>query len=302
MVRLTKSHEQLVMRDLQATSREQLADWIETVLLLRGARQIGLDAIQALAEERVGASPAAVSLAIGVMSRRAQALGSAYPFTVIPDVALRGTDVVRRYPYAALLLMSPEAPSRTLRHPSPPPEMALLFEQMTVRAALRLLGEQQSKAVRFGWPYEDGRPPDFPGAVSWLASQMGIAPGAAYRPPRRRDGGVDVVAWRPFPDGRSGFPMILVQCTLQAEILAKAADIDLRIWAGWLTLDIDPWTALAVPMTIAKKVEWDDLAVRCLILERVRLAGLLGRDADAETADFIDSEIQALRVVMEYGR
>lgn len=86
---------------------------------------------------------------------------------------------------------------------------------------------------------------------------------------------MDVVGWRPFPDGRSGFPVLLVQCTLQREILSKAADVDVRYWSGWLILDAEPLTALAVPQTISPGVVWDEIAVRCLILDRIRLAGLL---------------------------
>jgi hypothetical protein len=157
--------------------------------------------------------------------------------------------------------------------------MATTFERITCLALQRLLGPG-SKAIRFGWPSDVGRPAEFPAAVRWLCDLMGIPAGSAYRPPRRKDGGVDVVAWRPFPDQRSGFPVMLIQCTLQQELLSKATDVDTRIWAGWLTLDADPTTVLAVPGTIPPNETWNELAACNLILERLRLAGLIDPEHD----------------------
>ncbi|MGI8792305.1 MAG: hypothetical protein ACR2H3_03890, partial [Acidimicrobiales bacterium] len=178
-------------------------------------------------------------------------------------------------PYSALLLLTSGGPARQLLNPAPTAEMAEVFEDLVVAASAALLGPG-ANAVRFGWPSKIGRPPEFYGAIEWLAGRMGIKPGSAYRPPRRKDGGVDVVAWHPFPDGRSGFPVMLVQCTLQGEVITKASDVDTRYWAGWLTLDNEPATALAIPQTIPAGVIWDEVAVRTLILERIRIAGLLG--------------------------
>ncbi|HEV2891459.1 MAG TPA: hypothetical protein VGX28_13895 [Frankiaceae bacterium] len=260
------------MTDLRASGREQVADWIETSLLVRGTRQLGLDRLHRIALDEVGAGPAAVSLAIRVMSRRGAVLGDHYPFEV-SDVAVRARPTAPEATYSGLLLMTPDSPARQVAGADPPTGTILLFERIAVAAAIAMLGPS-GRAVRFGWPSDEGRPPEFAYAIEWLAGLMGIKPGSAYRPPRRRDGGVDVVAWRPFPDGRSGFPVMLVQCTLQHDILPKAGDIDVRYWAGWLTLDADPMVALAVPQTIPQGVVWDELALRSLVLERVRLAGL----------------------------
>jgi hypothetical protein len=90
-----------------------------------------------------------------------------------------------------------------------------------------------------------------------------------------KDGGVDVVAWRPFPDGRSGFPVLLAQCTLEKDFAHKAADIELRLWSGWLAMDVDPATALAIPDVVPAGEEWNRLAARTVVLDRIRLASLL---------------------------
>jgi hypothetical protein len=108
---------------------------------------------------------------------------------------------------------------------------------------------------------------------------MGTRLGRAYRPPRRKDGGVDVVGWRQFPDRKPGFPIILVQCTLERDFVHKSRDIDRRIWAGWLAFDVDPLTALAIPHIVAREEDWREMAANVIVLDRIRLTSLLRDDA-----------------------
>ena len=158
-------------------------------------------------------------------------------------------------------------------------EAAEAFEYLVVAAARELLGSG-AQAVRFAFPSAEGRPREFPQAVLWLAGRMGVRIGSAYRPPRRKDGGVDVVAWRPFPDGRPGFPVALVQATLETRFVHKASDVDLKIWTGWLRLDVDPMVVLAIPRTIPNDESWNEASTRAVILERIRIANLLPGNLD----------------------
>jgi hypothetical protein len=276
---------------LSVTGREAIADWVESHLLLTGRPSIGFGALESCAEAEIGASSSAFGLALSSLRRRAQLLADLYPFNVTPvGIEVRADALYSAY--AALLLLTPGGVARQLASSAPIEGMAVAFERVVCRAMEGLLGPG-SVALRFGWPSEHGRPPDFPGAIRWLAARMGISPGSMYRPPRRRDGGVDIVAWRPFPDGRSGFPVVLVQCTLQQDVVSKATDIDLRNWAGWLTLDADPTIALAVPGTLPPNETWNEIAAKSLILERVRLVGLVAL-TPAEPIAGLQPEVEAL--------
>ncbi len=253
----------------------KIADWIEILALRRGTPV----AEHTLQHDGAlhGFVPADIALGVNTVSRRSAVLGVAYPFksagggvAAVPGAA--------DSPWVALLLMSMESPARaSLDIPS----AAEHLERITTAALTALYGPG-TRAVRFAWPSEDGRPADFPDAVRWLADLMSVPVGGAYRPPHRKDGGVDVVAWRPFPDGRSGFPVLLAQCTLERDFAHKAADIDLRVWSGWLALDSDPSTALAVPEVVPAGEEWNTLAARTVVLDRTRLAGLAAQSQDTE--------------------
>lgn len=252
----------------------KVGDWIEATALIRGVA-VGGDALQELGRN-VNYSPADVALGLATMSRRAALLGEAYPFRVAAGgtAALPGAP---DSPWTALLLMSPESPVRNSIDLN---DAAAHLERVTAQALRSLYGPGTS-TVRFAWPSEDGRPAAFSDAVRWLADKMHVPVGTAYRPPYAKDGGVDVVAWRPFPDGRSGFPVLLAQCTLEKDYKHKAGDVDVRIWSGWLALDVDPATALAIPDVVAAGEEWNALAARTIVLDRIRLASLL---ADTQQA------------------
>ena len=158
--------------------------------------------------------------------------------------------------------------------------MGELLEEIT-EAALAHFWGQGGSALSFGYPSKHGRPEAFDQAVVWLAGKIGLEAGRGYRPPRRKDGGVDVVAWRQFADRRPGFPVALAQCTIQAETFTKTTDIDLRLWASWLAMDSDPLSLLVIPGTIRSAgPDWRQLATVVMVIYRIRLMDLIGRGSD----------------------
>lgn len=251
----------------------KVADWIEITALVRGV-SVGGGALNELGSE-VGFSPADVAMGLSTIQRRSSLLGAAYPFRGGAGVAALPT--AGDCPWTAMLLMSPESPTRAKLDLAVAAEN---FERLTAEALTTLYGAG-TRAIRFAWPSDEGRPQEFPDAIRWLCEQMKVSVGHAYRPPYAKDGGVDVLAWRPFPDGRSGFPVLLAQCTLEKDYRHKAGDVDIRVWSGWLALDVDPSTALAVPDVVAAGEEWNRLAARTTVLDRLRLAALLGSEGVA---------------------
>jgi hypothetical protein len=264
------------MTELDVPSVEALADWIETSVLVSSSGHFGRDKLDDLATTEVGARPASVSMALDVMARRGAVLGSTYPFVVNEIAVLRRSTPLASC-YAALLFLTPGSVARQTVRQADTAEMGEVLEEISEVALANLWGSGGC-ALRFGYPSKHGRPEAFDQAVPWLAQKIGVEPGRGYRPPRRKDGGVDVVAWRQFADRRPGFPIALAQCTIQAETFTKTTDVDIRLWASWLAMDVDPLSLLVIPGTIrAAGPDWRQLATVVMLIERMRIMELLGR-------------------------
>jgi hypothetical protein len=126
-------------------------------------------------------------------------------------------------------------------------------------------------------------------AIDWLADQLDRTPGTGRRSPKKKDGGVDVVVWRPFHDRASAFLVLLGQTTVQRHFVPKAKDIRPHQWNEWIPLGVPPLTAIVVPYSIPVTSDaWDDMHYDVnLILDRMRLCELL------EGAWPVDTELQA---------
>ncbi|MGD9962031.1 hypothetical protein [Nocardioides sp.] len=269
------------MTDLEVSSTEAIADWIETSVLVSDSGHFGRDKLDDLAAREIGASPTKVTMAIDTMAKRASVLGAAYPFAV-RDIAVLRRKSRHAGHYAALLYLTPGSVARQTVRASETAEMGELLEEVSEEALANFWGVGGS-ALSFGYPSKHGRPEAFDQAVVWLAGRIGLDAGRGYRPPRRKDGGVDVVAWRQFTDRRPGFPLALAQCTIQAETFTKTTDIDLRLWASWLAMDSDPLSLLVIPGTVRSAgPDWKQLATVVMVIDRIRLLDLLSRDPEGD--------------------
>ncbi|WP_109472703.1 hypothetical protein [Ornithinimicrobium cavernae] len=264
------------MVDLEVSTTEAVADWIETSLLASASGHFGRDKLDDLASVEIGASRAKVAMALDTMARRSSVLGDSYPFAA-SDIAVLRKKSRHAAEYTSLLYLTPGSVARQTVRSTDTAVMAELLEVISEVALANFWGHG-GQALSFGYPSRHGRPEAFDQAVIWLAEKIGLEAGRGYRPPRRKDGGVDVVAWRQFADRRPGFPVALAQCTIQAETFTKTSDIDLRLWASWLAMDSDPLSLLVVPGTIRSAgPEWRQLTTVVMVIDRIRVMDLLGR-------------------------
>lgn len=260
-----------------------LADAIEQVVLSRRNMAFSTVALQELLSRRFGVDALDVSDAVHVMHDRALILGDRYPFSLASSVVRVVRDAEL---YEVLLHQSRYTPFRDLVSPRVSSKQSKAFED-TVEFCLGGLFGEGTRSVNFGWPSSCGRPQEFDRAVRWLGEKMGIADAGSFRPPRRRDGGVDVIVWRSFGDGRPGLLLALVQATLEVDSLRlKASDVDVAMWRHWLGLDAVPVVLLATPGSITSVEEWNEISVNAVLLDRMRLL-LLAPSTKFPTASLI---------------
>lgn len=261
-----------ILRPPAARDVGSIVDWIEATMAIEERSLLAKASLRRrLAADGID-DEAALSLAFTEIRRRSRIGAPLYPFEA------GGAGVKRRAApnpvYEFLLVCSlDDAPYRQTRNWN---AVVRLFEQLSVAALGSLFGPG-TRALRFGYPVEPPRTSAFADALAWLADELGYEVGPGRITQSDQDAGVDVVAWRPFADGRTGFPVVMAQCTLQHEYETKGSDIVLARWRSLISLRQDPMTALVIPYSLGTGLElWEAANFTVdLVLDRFRICELL---------------------------
>jgi hypothetical protein len=260
-----------------------LADWFEVMILLSRKPQISKAKILDAIAQKNGSSQQELEPQINFLfreiGRRRRIAGNGYPLIVEGSI-IKLDNVSDTEFYKFLLLISLDGPMRRDKRYK---EIDEMFDKVVCEATKSYFGEG-AESVRFGWPVSDGRPKDFNKALDWLSEKTGIPVVSGASKPHKKDGGVDVVVWKPFADRRTAFVIALIQCTIQASWLPKGKDIIENLWRSRIAT-AGALTSLAIPFIIKTNFEnWDDLRHTVnIIFDRLRLAEML---ANRSTASF----------------
>jgi hypothetical protein len=267
-----------------------------------------------------------VELIMREVADRAALGARVYPFAVGGERVQRrevcGSDV-----YLLLLVLgSAHLPYRKERRAN---EVEEAFDFIAMAALKRFLGRGGATGLRFARtaqqddaepdaadPDPRRRPTGFADAIAWLRDWLDAGRGVrdpASEPDRKthweddgepdppplgrppltsyNDAGVDVVVWWRFSDKRSGFPVLLAQCTVQLAWEHKVHDVSIELWQKWIDFDtVPPQKALVIPFADRRDhPQWQDRTSKAgVILDRVRLIELLDELECDELAALVD--------------
>jgi hypothetical protein len=128
-----------------------------------------------------------------------------------------------------------------------------LFEDISSLALHEYLGGSTTGLDRavFGFPRRV-LPDHFPTALDNLCQQLGQGGGAYGRKPEadQKDAKLDLVAWRTFPDGRTGKLIGFGQCATGDNWTEKASELRPQKWCRLWMKDpaaLDPFSSLFIP-------------------------------------------------------
>ncbi|WP_155253267.1 hypothetical protein [Bradyrhizobium japonicum] len=276
---------------------ESLADWMELEALRSKDKSTSVASLVKLLR-RTGSTDAIVSAggdsgsqlsqsiaqdAFGEIENRAKACGKdRYPFEVTMG-SLSVRPKPEAFTYTALLLMSINKP--TTGHDG----TSALFENICARATLGYLGGSENGvvSVRFGSPRKSplGR---LSKAIDDLCLSVGEGDGCR-RPELARhtgDDGLDIVAWRSFPDEKQGKLIAFGQCAAGAsDWQNKLAEMDSRSFVKkWMRapLLVDPVRLFFVPRRVSPR-DWESAGIDGGILfDRCRIAACYHPDPKIE--------------------
>jgi hypothetical protein len=261
---------------------------------------------------------------IAQIKLRAKVGGDVYPFQV-EDERIVESQPCGRDIYLFLLALSSEVAA--FRKDRRAHEVEKNFDLIALAAMRRYLG-RDAKGIRFARsvdePDDDSvRPKKFSDAIQWLRDLLDV-PGRlkledddrhekahwewqeSYPVPNSyNDGGVDLIAWWKFGDKRAGFPVVLVQCTVQLTWERKLENIPLVLWDRWIDFSmVPPQRALVIPFSNDPEDDlWRERSLRAgVVIDRLRLLELLNElECEAlaslvepETVQWTERELQSI--------
>lgn len=221
-----------------------------------------------------------------------------YPFAVEQEAIQQRDPTPARNAYLTMLLISTRAyvAEAGTAYRS---EHTRLFEYITTEAARRYVS---GEALRIGSPREAPVPANFREMVEYLSGRLNEGPTGDVLNPADKDAGADVLAWRPFADGRAGQLILLAQCATGADWKTKAADCQVEEWRRYIQFVVEPLRVLAIPHIEPDAGRWIKYSARGgVILDRVRITEMLEGDTYPDLADslavWLEAEVERLREV-----
>lgn len=223
-----------------------------------------------------------------------------YPFKV-SDEGLSLRTSWNESPYVFQLLVS-QGRKRSLPDGT---SCYTLFEELSAAAAGSYLGVSQT-AVVFGAPRRD-LPSGFRDAVNELVKRIGEGNGCANRPDvgNSKDDGLDIVAWKEFPDKRPSKLILFGQCATGKNWKRKIGELDAGKWCKrnlTQSLAVDPIRAFFV----ARDLSTGDAAeagLNQILLDRCRIAALtsnkLSSRLNSRLHEWITTSVQDVSVEIE---
>lgn len=201
---------------------------------------------------------------------RAIAAGNAYPFMLEPrSIALRSSrqDFV---PYIFCLCLSVFGAQRATN------AIRKMFEYLSCEAAKHFLN---GEVIRFGSPRNTSEIPSrFDEAVSEICARLGEGQGYSLTSPlHRKDDGLDVVAWRDFPDRVAGKLILLGNCASGNDWNEKLGELNpLAFCSQWFAQAPASNAVMIKSFFVPRRIpaeEWRGVTLRAgIIFDRCRLA------------------------------
>jgi hypothetical protein len=195
-----------------------------------------------------------------------------YPYTLSGRVLLsRDAEFAQVYTFLLLLSVYGEGAVPTING-------AKIFEDVCAHAAQAYFGNpgELTHSFVFGFPRRVG-PKDFSGAVEELCLQK-IREGSPHTNfpgiSSYKDAGLDIVTWKPFPDGRSSKLIAFGQCATGGNWREKRHELQPADWCRtWFfkTPQVNPIKMFFIPHTVSDR-DWAALGYQAgIIFDRMRI-------------------------------
>ena len=259
-------------------SQEVLGDWVEASLLFHDNEISRNEVVDILIEQQICPNEGQ-DLAYSITDSAWNELNSrkewssAAPSMLIDNLKIVDTpnwqdDIVRAF-FLILSLMR-VYPEWATAHRNAPIQ-GVLFERVV---------EQICPGILPGWNvYRAGWHPGCTLTIGQIVSDLcarlncrGCVDPQRWIPDQTKDGGLDIVCYRSFPDMREAVPTFFIQCASGADWRNKVQTPSASAWQKYLDAAVKPSTGIAAPFVISDdKLRHAGLQGQVIVFDRLRL-------------------------------
>lgn len=235
----------------------RVADWVE-LFVIKENKKISKQKIQTLFEEGGVDVDDYISDVMNELDRRATLYGANSPFKVNglriePNINWRDNPI-----HTLCLIFS------TYGVDSDTKTGTTLFEEVGMELLKQFF---QAEVVHLGFPTTT----NLKSQIDNIAKSSNELRGALNPPSREKDGGVDVIAWKPFNDSRNSQLKILAQCGAGADWKDKNS-IDIGTWNLYINWNYETTVPSMIIAQIVESDRWTKYSLKYgMLIDRVRL-------------------------------
>ena len=250
------------------------ADWVECSALVRGDSISKADVKECFSEIDSFNSentPAKIADIWSELDRRKRHLGQCSPLSITENriTAASWHDYVA-YSFCLLLSYSKSNQEWEQKFCKDYQAQGALFEHISAAALKSIMKNWKVRPT--GWSYANST--NIQKQIKGIATDIGEQIGSESPRAIDKDGGVDILCYRQFPDERGNYPVFFVQCATGRNWVDKRGEDALRLWRNWIHFRTPNLLSrgLAVPFALGDETfRQTQVCGDCLILDRIRL-------------------------------
>lgn len=234
-----------------------------------------------------------------IIVERIKQLGDAYPFDHVQN-SLIYKQTREGPPLYELMLGISQTPSLTK---GAYVQLPRVFEQLSKLAGMAFLGPH-ADGYHTGWPRPDSHSrfksviDDLRKSSGEFSSEWEWSPGSDLPsnplPAYIKDGGLDIVAWRPWSDARGAHLYLLGQCACGQDWLQKTTDLDAKRMRDWFKPPrVEPLRSFFTPHYAVKALIHEHSRDAGLMFDRVRIVHMLNEPHILDRVVGVEADIRA---------
>jgi hypothetical protein len=250
------------------------ADWVECSALFHEGPISKADVQDCFSEINSfdsDGTPATVADIWSEIERRKRILGRCCP------VSIRGNRITAEnwrdyaaYSFCLLLSYSKSSREWEKKFCKDYQMQGALFERISVAALMHTF--KNWEVIPTGWSWTT--PTVIKQNIQKIIKNLGEERGKDVPSSTDKDGGVDILCYRQFPDKRGNYPVFFVQCATGRNWTDKRGENALRLWRRWIDFKAPNLLSrgFAVPFVFGDETfRQTQIHGDCLILDRIRL-------------------------------